>query len=222
MLSDVTPHGTHGSSTAATEVKAIFWDLGGVVLSNAWDTDARTAAVQQFGLDGDDFEDRHEALAEALETGRITLDAYLDRTVFYRNRAFLKQAFTAFMFAQSSERPEARAVLDELTQTRRYLMAALNNESAELNAYRIATFDLARNFAVFLSSCYLGVRKPGEAIYRVALEITQRKPEECIFVDDRPGNLESPARIGIRTIQFKNAQQLRAELAGHGIVLDAS
>jgi len=203
------------------EVTAIFWDVGGVILSNGWDVPARTAAVRRFGLDGDDFEDRHDGLAEALETARITFDAYLDRAVFYRARPFTKDEFIAFIFAQSSENPAAREVLDELTASRRYLLGTINNESAELNTYRIRTFHLARNFAIFLSSCYLGVRKPGEAIYRLALEITQRAPEECIFVDDRPGNLEAPARIGMRAIQFKNAAQLRTELAAHGVLVTA-
>jgi putative hydrolase of the HAD superfamily len=203
------------------EVTAIFWDVGGVILSNGWDGPARAAAVRRFAIDADDFEDRHDGLAEALETARITFDAYLDRAVFYRARPFTKEEFISFIFAQSTENKATREVLDDLTANERYLLGTINNESAELNTYRIRTFDLARNFTVFLSSCYLGVRKPGEAIYRLSLEITQRAPEECIFVDDRPGNLEVPARIGMRAIQFKDAAQLRSELASHGVLVTA-
>src|SRR5437868_11200311 len=147
-------------STAPQNTKhiaAIFWDVGGVVLSNGWDAGARTAAVGRFGLDADDFEDRHEWFVEALETARMTFDTYLERVVFYRTRPFAKQDFTAFIFAQSTENTGTRAVLDELTALRRYFIATLNNESAELNSYRIQTFDLRRNFTAFLSSCYLSV-----------------------------------------------------------------
>jgi putative hydrolase of the HAD superfamily len=204
-----------------SEVTSLFWDVGGVLLSNGWDERSRTAAVRRFALDAQDFEERHDAVFAAWEMGQIMLEAYLDRTIFYRARPFSREEFTDFMFSQSTEKPETRALLDELTAERRYFMATLNNEAAELNAYRIRTFHLTRNFTAFFSSCYLGARKPAEEIYRRTLEITQRAPEECIFIDDRLENLEAPRRLGMRTIQFLNAAQLRAELAGRNVGVGA-
>jgi putative hydrolase of the HAD superfamily len=209
-----------------TEVKALFWDVGGVILSNGWDSSERAAAIRRFGLDAADFEQRHAAEFPALEMGRITLDTYLDRTVFYSARfdsprPFSREEFTDFVFSQSTAKPETLTVLEGLAATHHYFMATLNNESAELNAYRIRTFQLTRFFSAFFSSCYLGVRKPEEQIYRLALEITQRVPEECIFIDDRPENLEVPKRLGMRTIQFVNAAQLRADLAGRNLNVEA-
>jgi putative hydrolase of the HAD superfamily len=98
-------------------------------------------------------------------------------------------------------------------------MASLNNESREINEYRIHTFHLRDYFQAFFSSCYLGVRKPEEQIYRLALEIAQREPEECILIDDRGLNLECAREIGMHTIQFKNVDQLRQDLAQQGIVV---
>jgi putative hydrolase of the HAD superfamily len=205
-----------------SEVTSLFWDVGGVVLSNGWDAPSRAAAARRFALDAEDFETRHDAESAAWEMGRITLEAYLDRVIFYRTREFSREEFTDFIFSQSTEKPETRALLDELTSERRYFMATLNNEAAELNAYRIRTFHLTRNFTAFFSSCYLGSRKPAEEIYRRALEITQRVPEECIFIDDRPENLEAPKLLGMRTIQFLNAAQLRADLAGRNVGIAAA
>jgi putative hydrolase of the HAD superfamily len=199
------------------KLTALFWDIGGVILSNGWDRAACGKAASRFDLDLEDFERRHPGPFAAFETGRITLDAYLDQTVFYQPRPFSRVEFTSFMFAQSKENREVRAILDTLTAADRYFLAAINNEGLELNTYRIREFGLARNLAAFFSSCYLGVRKPDEAIYRQALNITQRAPEECIFIDDRVPNLESARRLGIRTIHFLNPAQLRAELARHGV-----
>jgi putative hydrolase of the HAD superfamily len=109
-----------------------------------------------------------------------------------------------------------------LARTKKWLMASLNNESAELNEYRIAKFKLRECFDVFLSSCYLGVRKPGAEIYNLTLKIAQRAPEECIFIDDRSLNLECAQEMGIHAIQYKNIGQLKADLARHGIVAEAS
>ena len=203
------------------EITSIFWDVGGVILSNGWDTGERAAAIRRFALDAEDFEQRHKAEFATLEMGKITLDTYLDRTVFYCPRPFSMTEFTDFMFSQSTEKAETRVLLDALASNRRYLMATLNNEAAELNAYRIRTFKLTRNFTAFFSSCYLGKRKPSEEIYSLVLGITQRAPEECIFIDDRIENLEAPKRLGMRTIQFVNAGQLREELASRGVVVAA-
>jgi putative hydrolase of the HAD superfamily len=173
--------------------------------------------VRHFSLDAADFNERHRRAEGELEIGEITLEAYLDRTVFFRERPFPRDEFKNFIFAQSRENKETRVLLDELTATRRYFLATLNNESEELNAYRIRKFDLTRNFTVFFSSCYLRARKPDPLIYQIALKITQRAPEECIFIDDRPGNLEPAKALGMRAILFRSAEELRASLAESGV-----
>jgi putative hydrolase of the HAD superfamily len=198
-------------------IAALFWDVGGVVLSNGWDQSARSEAAGRFSLDLVDFEERHHRAEDDLETGRITLKTYLDRTVFFRERPFTRDQFKEFIFAQSHENKETRVLLDELTATHRYFLATLNNESEELNTYRVRKFDLARNFTAFFSSCYLRVRKPDPLIYRLAMGITQHVPEECIFIDDRPENLQPAKALGMTTIRFRSASDLRASLAEIGV-----
>lgn len=202
-------------------VDTIFWDNGGVILTNGWDRAARQEGVEKFHLDGEDFEDRHELMLDAFETGQASLDEYLQRTVFYRPRSFTPDEFKAFMFSQSKPYPESLELLKQLAAKQQYILAALNNESREINEYRIAQFGLRDYFVVFLSSCYLHVRKPDEAIYRLALEITQREPAECLIIDDRGLNLECARELGMQTIQFKDVTQLRQELARHGITTNS-
>jgi putative hydrolase of the HAD superfamily len=199
------------------DVTALFWDVGGVILSNGWDRAARSAAAKKFGLDWEELQDRHDLASPAFETGKITLDTYLQRTVFYRKRNFTREEFTDFIFAQSSEFPESRAVLSGLAATGKYLLATINNEPLELNERRIQQFQLRREFKAFFSSCYLGIRKPDEGIYRLALEVTQRHPEECLFIDDRELNLECARQLQMRTIHFQNAEQLRQDLTACGV-----
>ena len=199
------------------EIKALFWDNGGVFLTNGWDRNSRRAAVEKFHLDWNDFEDRHELMLDAFETGRATLDDYLHRTVFYHDRSFSSDDFKAFMFAQSQPYAEPLAFLGQVARSRRFLMGSLNNESREINEYRIDKFALRDYFEAFFSSCYLGVRKPDPEIYKLALKITQQKPAECILIDDRGLNLEVAREVGIQTILFKNLAQLRNDLAGFNI-----
>ena len=123
------------------------------------------------------------------------------------------------MFAQSRAYPETRGILDELARSGKYLLGTVNHEGLELNVYRIKTFGLRKDFTVFFSSCFVGARKPDEAIYRIALQVTQRKPEECLFMDDRALNLECARLLGMRTIHCQKAAQLRAELGRNGVAI---
>ena len=199
------------------EINTIFWDIGGVVLTNGWDRNSRKAAAEVFHLDWEEFSDRHDLSFPAFDCGQIMLEEYLNRTLFYRPRTFTREEFTAFMFAQSKPLPGSREVLDAVTNKKQYFIGAINNEPFELNEYRIEAFDLRRNFLVFFSSCYVHSRKPEPNIFRVALEVTQRSAERCIFIDDRPLNLESPRKLGFHTIHFQNPEQLKSDLGNLGV-----
>jgi putative hydrolase of the HAD superfamily len=200
-------------------IGTIFFDIGGVLLTDGWGHDSRRAAAEQFGLDWDDFTDRHEKVAHLIETNRLPLERYLDRVIFDRPRSFSRDEFRAFVFAQSQPKPESLEIVRQLARLNRYFLATLNNEILELNLYRIQHFDLGEYFPVFFSSCFLGLRKPDEAIYRAVLNTTQRTPNECLFIDDREVNLECPRELGLRTIHFEDARQLRRELEENGVDL---
>ena len=200
-----------------SEITTLFWDNGGVILTNGWDRGSRRKAVETFKLDWVDFEDRHELMLNAFECGEASLDEYLQRTVFYRERSFTQEQFKQFMFAQSQALPESLEFLRRLAQTVPLMQAALNNESHEINEFRIRTFRLRDCFRAFFSSCYLGVRKPDREIYSLALKITQRDPGECVLIDDRGLNLECAREMGMHTIQFNDVVQLRAELEKLGV-----
>ena len=200
-----------------SDIKVLLFDVGGVLLSNGWDRESRRLACQRFDLDWEDFQDRHEFVSSDFETGKLTLDEYLDRTVFYRERPFSKAEFIAFMKAQSEPIAESLELLEELSRSGKYVLATLNNESRELNEHRIAKFRLRDYFTLFLSSCYLGLKKPDAGIYSMAVDIVQTRPEECVFIDDRELNLECADLAGIRPVHFRNANQLRTSLAELGV-----
>ena len=193
-------------------VTALFWDVGGVMLRNGWDEESRRKAVGKHKLDWAEFEDRHERFVAALETGQIALDEYLEQTVFYRQRSFTKREFEDFIFSLSEPFPKTLGIVQRLAQSKKLVLAILNNESLDLNLYRIDRFGLRDYFSAFFSSCFLGARKPDEAIYRMALQITQRSPQESVFIDDRVPNLEGARRCGMRAIHFQNATQLEQDL----------
>lgn len=198
-------------------IRAIFWDVGGVLLTNAWDRTQRTAALQHFDLDEEEFHDRHEMVVSSFERGKITLDEYLDRTVFYRTRPFTREAFRDYMYALSQPLPDVLGFAQALTDSGKYFMGTINNESRELNYYRIENYGLRKIFRLFISSCFVGFRKPERDIYRLALETTQIPADQCCFIDDRALNLECAVKLGMQTIQMQHVEQLRGDLAKLGV-----
>jgi putative hydrolase of the HAD superfamily len=200
-----------------TDIELVLFDIGGVLGSNGWDREQRAAAVERFGIDDDDFQYRHEETVGAFESGQISLDEYLDVTVFCSPRAFSRAEFKDFMFAQSIPWPESIAVARDIAASN-VRMATLNNESEALNCHRIQRFGLGAIFPTFFSSCWLGVRKPTRKIYEHVFGMTQAKPERTVFVDDRAQNLAPAAQLGVKTILFDNADQLRGTFRTLGLV----
>jgi putative hydrolase of the HAD superfamily len=195
-----------------TGIRHIFFDIGGVLGSNGWDREQRSRAVEHFALSADDFQFRHEEVVGEWEEGKITLDEYLDIAVFHSPREFSRREFVDYMLAQSVPDERVVGLARALTHDSRFTLMTLNNEADELNRHRIKTFGISDVFEAFLSSCWLGVRKPTQRFYSRALGIAQADAATSLFIDDREQNL-APARIlGMITVLFKSAEQLRSDL----------
>ncbi|HET7250683.1 MAG TPA: HAD-IA family hydrolase [Gemmatimonadales bacterium] len=191
----------------------IFFDIGGVLGTNGWDQGQRAAAVAAFHLDATEFDERHEDAVSVWDTGGMSLDDYLDCTVFFRPRPFGRDEFRTFMLSQSVAFPETIAVARRLAGLQRYRLMTLNNESAELNSYRVALFGLRNIFIAFFTSCWMGALKPSRRIYERALEIAQAQAASSLFIDDRERNLETARQFGMQTILYRNPAQLERDLA---------
>ncbi len=197
-------------------VRVLFFDVGGVLGTNGWDRTHRRRAVERFGLDAEEFADRHECVVADLETGKMSFEEYLDWTVFHRERPFTRDEFRAFVWSRSQPYPEVLDLVDRIGG--RLLLATLNNESRELNEYRIERFGLRRWFRLFFSSCYVGMRKPEPEIYRLAVDVVNLDPSECLFVDDRAINVERASAEGIDAVRFGgDVAALERELTLRGV-----
>ena len=133
-------------------IRTLFWDIGGVLLTNAWDRSQRDLALAKFQLDPVEFQDRHEMVVSSFERGKISLDEYLDRTIFYRARSFTRDAMKMYMYSLSQTLPGTLDLARSLAASGKYQMATINNESRDLNLYRIETYGLREVFEFFVSS----------------------------------------------------------------------
>jgi putative hydrolase of the HAD superfamily len=197
----------------------ILFDVGGVLLTNGWDHSERATVLDRFGLDRDAFELRHSRHYRDWEIGAISVESYLDATVFYEPRAFSQDDLFASICAQSKLLPNGGlGILQELTASDKCMLGALNNEARETNEYRFNHFGLRNAFQISLSSCYLGLRKPESVIYKCALDLLGRPPERILFIDDREENAIAAVAAGMKAIRFTGANTLRQELEFLGVL----
>lgn len=203
------------------EITAVYFDVGGVLLTNGWDHTERARVLDRFGIDRKAYEARHTEPNDAWEKGKITVEEFLRETVFYEPRPFTMEQFIAAMREQSQLLPNAAMeTLRTLRVGGQVKLAMLNNEARELNDYRIDRFGLDCFFHGFFSSCYLGLRKPDPAIFEAGLALLHQKPERSVFVDDREGNCAAAATLGFHAIQYRDQQQFTRELQALGVALD--
>src|SRR5690348_1327993 len=158
---------------ATAPVTALFLDVGGVLATNGWDRTMRQKAGETFRLDYAELDGRHHRTFDTYEEGKITLDEYLNRVIFYTERPFTREEFKGFMFAQSQPDPPMIDLVRSLKARHGLKVAVVSNEGRELTVHRIGKFGLKSFVDFFFSSCFVHLRKPDADIYRLALDISQ-------------------------------------------------
>ncbi len=200
-----------------TEITTLFLDVGGVLLTNGWGHQSRVLAAKTFNLNLEEMEDRHHLTFDTYEVGKLTLEEYLDRTVFYEEQPFTRDQFREFMFAQSQPHPEMIELVRNLKARHALRIAVVNNEARELNAHRIRTFKLDEFADFFISSCFVHFRKPDVDIFRLALDIANASAEQVVYIDDQPLFVQVAQGLGIRGIRHTDYQSTKAQLASFGL-----
>ena len=202
-----------------TAITCLFLDIGGVLLTNGWDHHARQRAATNFKLDLAELEDRHHLTFDTYEEGKLTLEEYLSRTVFYEKRPFTRDQFREFMFAQSQPYPQMIDLVAQLKVRYGLKIAVVSNESRELNAHRIGKFKLNDFVDAFISSCFVHIRKPDTDIFRLALDIAQTPPEQVVYIENTPMFVQIAEGLGIRSILHTDYKSTCAKLASFGLQL---
>lgn len=199
-------------------IKTIFWDIGGVLLTNGWDKGERTEVLGRLGVDLADYESRHEEANYFWERGLSTAEHFFNVTVLNQNPNLTFAELWPQVCAESKILyPGSLDILGELATSGRYTLATLNNESRELNEHRLDAFRLRPFFDYFICSGYVHEMKPSPGIYRAAIEISGHLAETALFIDDKMENCDAAEALGMQTICFESPAQLRDELAQLGL-----
>jgi len=203
-------------------IKALFLDIGGVLLTNGWDHHSRLRAAGHFCLDYDEFNRRHLSIFDTYESGKMSLEEYLELTVFYQPRKFAMDEFRNFILNESKPYPEMINLISDIKYHYGFRTVAVNNEPREINEYRIKQFDLDSVIDVFVSSCYVQMRKPDKDIYQLALNLAQVQPEEVMYIDDRLTLINAGRKLGLNAIHHTSAANTEDALSQLGLYYNPS
>ena len=209
-----------GRRAGSAKIETIFWDLGGVLLTNGWDQGQRARVLGSLGVDVPAYEAVHDRENWFWERGLMTAEEFFRRTVIEPNAALgltFERLWPLVCGESRVLHAECFEVLRSLRVAPGVRLATLNNESRELNGYRLDAFGLRESFDFFVCSGYVGEMKPAPAIYRTAMEISGRPAETGLFVDDKAENCEAARALGMQAIHFQTPAQLVRELSENGV-----
>ena len=160
---------------ATSPITTLFLDIGGVLLTNGWDTDLRKQTAEHFGLDYEEIYHRHHVTYDIYEEGKMTLDEYLWQIVFYEPRPFTPEDFKTYLLEQAKPYQDTIDLVKRLKAVYGLRVAVVSNEGREIAEDRIRRFNLKEFVDFFIVSAFVHIRKPDLDIYRLALDVAHVK-----------------------------------------------
>ena len=189
----------------------LLFDFGGVIIDI--DYDATPAAMRRLSRAGSTiaFSQASQAeLFDRFETGHLTPAEFRTglRTA-YNLDATDAEVDAAWQAMLLDVPPERLALIDELRR-QGHQTALLSNTNAlhiaEINQRLAAKFGFENGIADVLDRVFysqeVGLRKPGEEIFRHALREMNWRPEDVLFIEDSPQHIATARRLGLRVLHL--------------------
>lgn len=200
-----------------SSITTLFLDVGDVLLTDGWGHDFRKQAAEAFELNLKEIEKRHAEALETFELGRLSIKEFLNWVVFYEKRPFTQAQFQKYMFAQSKPFPKMIELARRLKARYGLKIVVVSNEGRELNDYRIRKFKLDEFVDIFISSCFIDMRKPDMAIYHTALDVSRAPAQQVVYIENTPMFVEIAKGLGIQAILHTDYKSTCARLASFGL-----
>ena len=98
-----------------------------------------------------------------------------------------------------------------------YKVGLLSNHIEDWLEEIIQKRKLDKLFDVIVTSYDSKLAKPDIKIFKEVITKLKVKPQECVFIDDIKTNIPPAQKLGMKTILFKNLDQLKKELNTFGV-----
>jgi putative hydrolase of the HAD superfamily len=200
-------------------LRAVIFDYG-MVLTGPPDPKAHAELVRITGLPAERLEALYWADRHAFDEGKLSGLTYWQGLVSEAGLTLSPAVIEDLIYWDArlwvTLNPPMLAWQGAL-KARGLLTAILSNMGDTVLQEMEREFDWLGRFDLLVWSYQLCMAKPDPAIYRYALEKLGTRPEETLFVDDRQVNIDAALALGIRSLLFTTADQLRADLIAQGL-----
>jgi epoxide hydrolase-like predicted phosphatase len=191
----------------AQRIKAVIYDMGGVILRSD-DLTSRQNLAQKYGVTEEQLEDTvfDSPTAKVATVGKISEHEHW-REVFslLKVRPEDEQAFQdAFWAGDICDLGLVQFLRDLRPQYQTGLLSNAWSGAREMLSQKYQIIDA---FDTSIFSYEAGMAKPDPAIYHYILDRMQVKPEEAIFLDDFERNIVAANQVGIHGVRFLNRDQ---------------
>lgn len=192
----------------------LIFDFGNVLVR--WEPEQ--VYIPYFGGDEAKFWFLWRHVCDADFRNRIDAGEDQKQCIAERQRLYPEYAeaidmyFSRWEDALPGEMPGMRELLSELKNDPRYRIYGLTNWSMETFPAARARFPILQMIDNYVVSGDVGMVKPDLAIFQLLLNRFGLRPEECLFIDDNPANIEGARRAGMDGIVFTGSEELRRHL----------
>jgi epoxide hydrolase-like predicted phosphatase len=200
-------------------IRAVIWDMGGVLVRTE-DYTSREKLAEQFHLSRKELEQAvfDSEVSWQAQNGHASSEQ-MWQEIARRFGLNGKQLQDFEMRFWDGDRLDADLVQLISNLRPKYCTGLLSN------AWSDAPASLERRYGPFLSifdtvvfSAHVGLAKPDPEIYSLLLSRMNMQPREAVFIDDVLVNINGARAVGMQGIQFKNREQIVADL--HGLLGD--
>lgn len=205
-------------------ITTILFDVGGVIvvpLDPLANTQRRNKLADRLGFTSGDEMWNHFFESEAWEAAKTGSMVHGEMW-----RALLTplglpspeehKAFVGELYAEEGMLADMRRLIQVLQPD--YRLGILSNWDDQLEEILEEHLNIAHYFDAILNSHRIGVAKPHEAAFSMALERLDARPQEVLFIDDLTRNTEAAEALGFNTHHYRNFATLEEDLRRRRII----
>jgi len=199
-------------------IKSVIFDWGGVLIDDPKPGLMRYCA-DALAVSKEDYIKAHHRFAADFQKGLIGEGTFWERICSEldvpkpKTHSLWSQAFKAAYCPKADMFSLARSMREN-----GYKIALLSN--TEMPAMQFFYQQGYNIFDVPVFSCEEGTAKPERKIYELVLEKLMVNPSQSVFIDDRADFINGAKEVGLNTILFRNAKQVKTELVRLSVRLD--
>jgi epoxide hydrolase-like predicted phosphatase len=180
-------------------IEALVFDIGNVLVPFDWQIFHRRLRADCPNLPTE-AEKQFRELVIRIEVGEMTGETFTEQAVraigFQGDQRTFLSIWNGIF---SSNIPMERTILD---LKERFPLFLLSNTSELHLAYLMQNWDVLQHFLDGVYSFRAKCAKPDRRIFETAIKQFGLRPENTVYIDDLPANIDSALNLGFKAIRY--------------------